>query len=309
MSLVERALKKLQEAQAKPPGVRANRDTAPIPIGSVVDAPPSQSPPVLGKPDEAPVVRRSNKIIHVSREGLRAVRLIPPQSEQRRFANEYRAIKRPLLAAALGKGADKIANGQVIMLASAVPGEGKTFTSINLAMSMANEKDITVLLVDADLAKPHISRTFGVDREPGLIDALQDATIDIESLVIPTDIRGLSILPAGRPVENATELLASTRMKNIVARLREADPARVVLFDSPPLLLTNESRVLADVVGQVVIVVRAGQTAKGAVLEAIGSINEGKPVSLVLNQSITPSSASYYGYHGEYGDVSEKNEQ
>lgn len=303
MSLVERALKKLQEGQAKPPAVRSNRDTAPISVGSVVDVP---APPA--KPDEVEVVRKSSKIIHVSREGLRAARLIPPQAEQRRFSNEYRAIKRPLLAAGFGKGEDRIPNGSLIMLASAVPGEGKTFTSINLAMSMALEKDITVLLVDADLAKPHISRTFGVDREPGLIDALQDATIDIESLVIPTDIRGLSILPAGRPVETATELLASARMQKIVARLKDANPMRVVLFDSPPLLLTNESRVLADVVGQVVVVVRAGQTAKGAVLEAIGSLNEGKAVSLVLNQSIAPSSASYYGYHGEYGDVPEKNE-
>lgn len=296
MSLVEKALKKLQDAQGTPGGA-ASRKFAPLPIvvGSVVDAAAAEA-----LDSTRPVVRKSGKLVRISRDALRAAGLSPPVQQERRLANEYRRVKRPLIAAALGRGTERIADGHLIMVASALPGEGKTFTSVNLSMSLAMEKDITVLLVDADVAKPHISRTFGVDGEPGLVDALQDATMDIESAVIPTDIRGLSILPAGHLVENATELLASARMQQVVARLRDADTTRIVLFDSPPLLLTNESRVLTEVVGQVVIVVRAGSTERSAVMEAIDAVHESKVISLILNQSEATTSAIYYGY-GEYG--------
>ncbi len=296
MSLVEKALKKLQDAQSTAAESAARKMFAPAPmvVGSIVHAEPAV---VI---DPAQPVRKSGKLVRISREGLRAAGLSPPPEHERRLANEYRKVKRPLIAAALGKGTEPVDNGRVIMMASALPGEGKTFSSINLAMSMATERDITVLLIDADVAKPHISRTFGIDGEPGLVDALQDPGMDIEAAVIPTDIKGLSVLPAGRGAENATELLASARMQAIVARLRDADPSRIVLFDSPPLLLTSESRVLTEVVGQVVIVVRAGSTERSAVLEAVNAVHESKPVSLVLNQSEATTSATYYGY-GDYG--------
>ena len=155
----------------------------------------------------------------------------------------------------MGRGAKKLANGQLIMTASALPEEGKTFTSFNLALSIALEKDLTVLLVDADVSKRHISRILGLESNAGLLDALKDDTLDLESLVVPTDIQGLSILPAGNRTDIATELLSSTHMENTVSRLGAHDPNRIVLLDSPPLMLTSESRALAAMVGQVVVVV------------------------------------------------------
>lgn len=298
MSLVEKALKKLQATQSAPPKPAVQQHVV---VGSVVDAPI----PVLNTP-HAP--RRSNKVVRIDRDALRRAGLLPAEAQERRLANEYRKIKRPLLAAALGRGVEKVPDGHLIMVASALPGEGKTFTCVNLAMSLAMEKDISVLLVDGDLAKPHISRTFGVDQEPGLLSALQDPSVDIESTVIPTDIEGLSLLPAGATVETATELLASDRMKEVVARLRDVDATRIVVFDSPPLLLTNESRVLTDVVGQVVIVVRAGVTERAAVMEAVACVNEARVVSLILNQDDSAGTANYYGYgygYGEYGGSSQ----
>jgi len=127
----------------------------------------------------------------------------------------------------------------------------KTFTSINLALSIARERDVSVLIMDADVAKPHISRIFGIDQEPGLLDALADDDLDIESLVLPTDVPGLSMLPAGHHHEAATELLASARMSQLIARLTVRDPRRIVLLDSPPLLLSSESRALVQIAGQV----------------------------------------------------------
>jgi exopolysaccharide/PEP-CTERM locus tyrosine autokinase len=197
------------------------------------------------------------------------------------------------------------------MMASALPGDGKTFTSINLALSISRERDTTVVLVDADVAKPHISRIFGVDQELGLLDALSDPSLDIESLVLPTDVKGLSILPAGKPREHATELVASSQMKDVVRRLIAAHAHRIALFDSSPLLVSSESRALAAFVGQVALVVRAGRTPRQAVLDAIGHLGEGKSVGLVLNQGRASFSEGLYGYgygygsraaYGHYGD-------
>jgi Mrp family chromosome partitioning ATPase len=185
------------------------------------------------------------------------------------------------------------------MLTSALPGDGKTFTSINLALSMTRERDISVLLVDGDVAKPHISKILGVSDEPGLLDAVSDPKIDVENLVISTSIEGLSILSAGT-IRGSEELLASAHMSRVVERLIEAKPKRIVLFDTPPLLLSSESRALAALAGQAVLVVRSGKTLRQAVLDAISHVGEGHNLSLVLNQSRMKFTQSYYHY-GAYG--------
>jgi len=251
----------------------------------------------------AEVSRRSERIVHVDREALRAAELLPAVSEERRLAHEYRQIKRPLIANAFGRGVPQLPRGQVLLVASALPGDGKTFTSINLALSLALEKDVSVLLIDADVAKPHVSRMFNVTNEIGLLDVIRDQSIDIESVVLPTDVEGLEIMPAGIGSENATELLASSRMDAIVAQLTARDPNRIVLLDSPPLLLTSESRVLCSVAGQAVLVVSAGNTPQQAVLDAISHIGEGRFIGLVLNQcSSRHHTGGYYNYYGQRED-------
>jgi exopolysaccharide/PEP-CTERM locus tyrosine autokinase len=185
------------------------------------------------------------------------------------------------------------------MVASAMPGDGKTFTSINLALSFAMEKDLSVVLVDADVAKAHLSRILGVENELGLMDLLHDEQLDPESVVLPTDVPGLSILSAGKAKENATELLSSARMEHVAAQISARDPKRIVLFDSAPLLITSEAMALASAVGQIVMVVRAGVTPQSAVLDAIELLGEGKSIGLVLNQTdeqVRPG--YYYQYYG-----------
>jgi protein-tyrosine kinase len=291
MSLVERALKKLQESR----GSASTPIAAKAPAGAVPRDP-------VPAPTTPASERKTTRIVHVDRDALRAAELLPAESEERRLAHEYRQIKRPLIANAFGRGAPALPRGHVLVVASALPGDGKTFTSINLALSLAAEKDISVLLVDADVAKPHVSRIFGLSAEPGLLDALRDEKLDIESIVLRTDVKGLELLPAGKTPENATELLASTRMASIVAQLTANDPNRIVLFDSPPLLLTSESRVLCSVAGQAVLVVGAGRTPQRAVLEAISHIGEDRFVGLVLNQCAQGDHGGYYGYYGHTED-------
>ena len=291
MSLVERALKKFQETRAPEPGTAAK----PIAVGSVV---------VVGREHDAPATVETSpprKKVIVSRTDLREAGVIPPPAHERIIAEQYRHIKRALIRNITGRSEVPIEHPCLIMMTSALSGDGKTFTSVNLALSLANEKDRTCLLVDGDVAKPHVDSLFGVQDEPGLLDALQDDSLDVESLILPTDVPGLSILPAGQRREGTTELLASERMHEILQRLEARDPRRVVLFDSPPILLSSEARILLSVMGQVVFVVRAGVTPKAAVMEALGQIEEHRYVGLVLNQSQTQPSDGYYGYGYGYG--------
>ena len=298
MSIVERAIKKLQET-----GPAARRQEPAQPpreqvFGTVVTKQAPVAPARSAQPSFRP-----QKHVEISRDALRAGGLLPPEDQARQIADEYRHIKRPLITNAFGKGEQVVPRGRIIAMMSALPGEGKTFNSINLAFSMALEKDMNVLLVDADIAKPHISRMFGVREEPGLIDLLTDPQRTLEDCILATNVAGLSILPAGKASETATELLASDRMGEIVQGLERQDPNRIVLFDSPPLLLTTESRALAASAGQVVLVVRADETPRNAVLEAVELIGEGKWIGLILNQSSTASAGGYYGYGQRYGEV------
>jgi exopolysaccharide/PEP-CTERM locus tyrosine autokinase len=186
------------------------------------------------------------------------------------------------------------------MVTSALPGDGKTFTSINLALSIARERDVTVLLVDADTPKPHVSQIFDLLGRPGLMDALVDETRNIESLVVPTNIRGLSLLPAGTPVEGTAELINSDRMRQLIMNLISNNPRRIVILDSPPLLITSESRALAKIAGQILLVVRAGHTPQHAVRDAIALFGEQQAGGIVLNQGHAGFTENYYGY-GAYG--------
>lgn len=298
MSLVEKALRKMQSAQAAV-SERANAaaprapEAAPEVAIAATAIPPAAS--ALAAPGH-----RSDKIVTVNPAVLRSRGLLPQVEHERRLSAEYRQIKRPLMAAAKARGPAAVPNGRVIMVASALSGEGKSFTSINLALSMALEKDTSVLLVDGDLAKSEVTRAFELQQEPGLMDMLFDDSLDSASVILPTSVRGLSILPAGRDSTTATEHLASSRMENVVAELLSRDPTRIVLFDSPPLLLTTESRTLTSMVGQVLMVVRAEETTHKAVLDALACISAGKSVGLVLNQCETSADPYYYGY-GEYG--------
>ncbi|HUN75621.1 MAG TPA: AAA family ATPase [Steroidobacteraceae bacterium] len=289
MSLVERALQKLQQTSprvAVPAGSAAEVQVA-------VQAPPARpvAPGPLGQPLAMNVV------------ALRSAGLLPPQAEEHQLAQQYRRVKRPLIANAIGRGAPRVQGGQLIMVTSALPGEGKTFTSLNLALSMSIDKDVHVVLVDADVAKPHISRLLGVSESEGLLDALRNAELDMERLIRPTDVPNLAILPAGTQSSEATELLASARMGQVTAALAEHDHQRIVVFDSPPLLHTTESHALAQSMGQVVVVVRAESTAQPVVLDALKLLEGHRAVSLVLNQSVKSASTAYYYRYGEGSDA------
>jgi protein-tyrosine kinase len=301
VSLVEKALKKMQAGRRDARGLPMHKAPEPVvPVARVrVSEPATQR---IGRSHgmDMPVI--SGKIVVVDRQMLRATHLLPPESDERELADQYRRIKRPLI-----KNADSVLDDptlpprQLIMVTSALPGEGKTFTAVNLALSMSMDKDHSILLVDADIAKPHVSELFGVRDEPGVLDVLSNPEIPIESVILPTDVPRLSILPVGRRSETATELLTSARMRYATQRLAEIYAGGIVLFDSSPVLLTSEAPALATMVGQILVVVRAETTPQHAVLETISTLGAERPISLMLNQVETPGVLSRYGYGYGFG--------
>ena len=252
---------------------------------------------------------REGVIVTVDRSLLRTAGFLAPEDQQQYIGDQYRLIKRPLLDNAIGHSTGGETHGEnLIMIASALPGDGKTFTCINLALSMAIEKDTTVVLVDADVAKPHVSKLFGIDTQPGLIDLLENEQLEVRDVLLRTDVPGLRVLSAGQRSEYATELLASRRMARFVSEMSRRYTDCAVIFDSPPLLATSEAPVLASLMGQIALVVCAGKTPHQAVTDAIYTIDESKALNLILNQ-VSPGSFANSGYGGYYGRSYESADQ
>jgi protein-tyrosine kinase len=225
---------------------------------------------------------------------LKKMGVITPDAERSQTAEEFRLIKRPLIANAFGLGTPRVKNGNLIMVTSALPGEGKTFCSLNLAISMAMEMERTVLLVDADVARPRMMEYLAINPEKGLLDVLREDKLTLADVLIRTNIHNLRLLPAGQTYKRATELLASNTMTRLVAEMARRYPDRIIIFDSPPLLSTH--------MGQIVMVVEAEKTSQEALKEALAQIESCDVIGMVLNKTTPlPGTDSYYGYYGTYG--------
>lgn len=215
---------------------------------------------------------------------MREAGLVTAASGRTSLLEDFRVIKRPLLQRAFSQASGGRPNN-LIMITSSLPGEGKTYCAINLAMSIAMELDHTVLLVDADVARPSVLRTLGLPAQRGLMDILVDEKLDLADVMLRTNVDTLSILPAGTSTPRATELLASSTMSNLVNEIAHRYPDRVIIFDSPPLLLTSESRVLASHMGQIVMVVEAQGTTQQAVQESLRQLEGCSNVNLIYNKA------------------------
>jgi receptor protein-tyrosine kinase len=216
------------------------------------------------------------------------------------LSEEYRSIKRPIIMNALGKGAAPIKRGNLIGITSSLPGEGKTYTALNLAMSMATELNSTILLIDGDILRFSLSNLLGIENNLGLTDLLIDPTTQVRDVLIQTRLPKLNVIPAGTRSDNSTELLASDAMERLVKELGQRYTDRIILFDTPPLLATNESRVLMHLMGQVLMVVEAGKTSLQALKDSLSFISDNKVVGMVLNKTNNRFGRGGYGGYGGY---------
>lgn len=254
-------------------------------------APPREDLPPVEPP-------KTSKKVTLDLARIAANGIVTPEAPRSQMADEFRVIKRPLIANALGKSGAKIEHGNMIMVTSAVPGEGKTFTAINLAMSIAMEVDTRVLLVDADVANPSVPTVLGFKEPRGLMDVLIDGNVDLADVLLRTNVDRLSVLSAGRSHRRATELLASEAMERLIADLAMRYPDRIVVFDAPPLLATTEARELATHMGQIVVVVEADRTTQSALKHALALLEDCPVVMTMLNKAARSSVGAYYGYYG-----------
>ncbi|NOT83933.1 MAG: polysaccharide biosynthesis tyrosine autokinase [Methylococcaceae bacterium] len=244
---------------------------------------------------------KTTNTIQINWAKLIAAGFISPEQTNSQLSEEYRIIKRPLVSNALNGKSKGIARANLILVTSSLPGEGKTFSAINLAISIANERDKQVLLIDADVAKPSVSKLFDIKNGPGLIEYLEGGVNDLSEIILQTDIEGLRVIPAGKRHGYSTELLASNKMQELSMELSERYNDRIVIFDSPPLLAATQGEVLASMVGQVVLVIEADQTQQNDVMESIRKLKNCDVVLALLNKTRNNFNLNYYGY-GNYGN-------
>lgn len=248
-------------------------------------------------PDSAAADSEGVRFVDINLARLHQMGMVTHDGGRTPAAEDFRIIKRPLLRSAAGAVGQGRKNGNLVVVTSALPGEGKTFCAINLAMSIAMEKDHTVLLVDADVARPSVLKVLGLPNTAGLMDVLLSERRSLADVILRTNIAGLSILPAGRSNKHATELLASQAMSLLLDDIAGRYPDRIVVFDSPPLLLTTEATVLAGQMGQVVLVVESETTTQRAVKEALRRLDHCAHVSLICNKTRAFPGDDYYGYY------------
>lgn len=307
MSIIEKAANRLikigaqPEPPAKPSVPQTERPTPRVDSGQYKKATARLTSELAQPQGEVEAVSPKYGQIDLAR--LRQAGMITPDGEKTQISEEFRIIKRPLLTNAFDRGAAPIKNGNLIMVTSSFPGEGKSFSAINLAMSIAMERDHTVLLVDADVGKQSIPAFLGLTPSKGLMDLLLDEDIEFSDVLIKTNVDKLNILQAGRSDPHATELLASEGMSRLLDEMAQRYPDRIIIFDSPPLLMTTESRTLASKMGQIVMVVEAAKTPQAAVKEALTQIDKCEVVGLLLNKGsgLLGGEPFAYGSYGGYG--------
>ena len=320
-SSLERAVESFDLGHFAPPPVPASLAPdkprmalrRPAPRLEAVAAPESQAalaPQAVSETPAVPPVRFGGEAHPVDRENLRAHGMIVPGGQVTALLEEFRIVKRQVLANARdlrrrigAQGGSASGAAQRVLISSPHAGEGKTYCSINLALAMAAEMDSEVILVDADFAKPSIPQVLGLPEGPGLMDALADEGADVAGFVMRTDIPGLSVLPAGGATASDSEYLTSARTPRVLDRLTEGAPGRIVIFDSPPALAASPAAELAKHVAQAVVIVRAHKTGQGALQDAVSLLSACPNIHLLLNAvHFSPSGRRFGAYYGYGGD-------
>jgi len=297
MSIIEKALNKSKSEENELNSVLKSDSMKPVANSILMDIDENTS-----KLKITPTVNDDkNFIVDVDWKRLSDLGFATPGSSNTETIEEYRNIKRPLVNNAFGNGHNGIARANLILITSSLPGEGKTFTAINLALSIANERDKKVLLIDADVARPSISKVLGINDSPGLIEYLDGADINFSDIIIKTSIPGLGVIPAGQLHDYSTELLSSNKMALFVEELSNRYPDRIVIFDSPPLLAATQGEVLARLVGQVVLVIEAEKTMQNVVMESVAKLATCDVVLALFNKTKRNMDINYYGYGYGYG--------
>ncbi len=316
MSTIEKALDKLgamsQTATGQPNTVEAAAETAQNQVAEVAAAPSAtdiQAEAATPAPTAEPAVvapetsaKHSRQMLNIDLASLSERNFVSMATERRLIYEEFRVIKRKLINNAFGSLSSTLKHPNLILVTSSRPGEGKTFTSVNLALSIALEQDKTVLLVDADVLRPNVARTLEVSTQVGLTDYLSSNDVDVADIIYSTNVERLKIITAGKPHHLSTELLASDKMLELVEEFASRYPDRIVIFDAPPLLGVNETSVMAGMCGQAVVVLEENKTKLNELDKALSLLPKELAVGFVINKAYYSRDKGYgygYGYYAQ----------
>jgi protein-tyrosine kinase len=289
MSTIEKALDKMLENGATP------TPSVPLAEAEVIVA--------AATPQEVKPVDSSERLmVDIDTERLSKLNFVANAQARTLISEEYRVIKRKLINNAFGALSATLKHPNLILVTSTRPGEGKTFTSVNLALSIALEQDKTVLLVDADVLRPNVSRTLDISVPLGLTDYLSSDRVDVTDIMYSTSVERLKLIAAGKPHHLSTELLASDKMAALAQEFATRYPDRIVIFDAPPLIGVNETSVLAGMCGQAVVVVEENKTNLNELEKAISLLPPDLATGFVINKATRSSDKGYgygYGYYAK----------
>lgn len=293
MSLIERVLEKAGKAAA---------------LGRVdlIDTPPrgveTAATPATGLAADGigqkPVVPKSREAA-IRLDSLTKRGMLTPGLGFTRIAEEYRRIKRPVINRLLEAELAEQPRANIVVVTSSVPNEGKTFTAINLAISIAMELDRTALLVDGDVAEAGATALLGVDQSPGLMDLLIDPAIHFPDAMLRTNIPKFTFMPSGGRRANVSEIYASDAMLQALNEMSRRYDDRVIIIDAPPIIPTAEAFILANLAGQIVFVIEAEKTPQKVVDEALRVLDAKLFSGFVLNKTNQQNASD--AYYGSYG--------
>lgn len=310
MDSIEKAMSGRSLGSIAPPPITAH--SAFSNSGDVIErATGMANDPTVVRVTESAANKRTQRSVTLDMERVRSAGLMVVDARRSQIKEEYRHIKRSLLMNIDGKGATIAKHANLVGVTSARPGEGKTFTACNLALSIATERNRTVLLVDADVLRPSVTKMLGFEAEHGLVDFLIDDQLELADVLINTSIPALTVLPAGSKHHLSAELLASDNMQRLTTEMSQRYPDRIVIFDSPPLLATTEAGILASLMGQVIMVVEAERTPQSQVKEALATLDPNQVIGFVLNKTRNVLASNYpgYGYGYQYTQSSEEDSE
>ncbi len=296
-STIEKALLKQQQKKTENPKLSDGKTTD-VNLKAENEVKTDVNKTLSTSSDENRSVTPETNFLNIDLERLESLGFVTTSDPRRRINEEYREIKRKLIQNAFGPLSKTLSNSNIIMVTSARPSEGKTFTAVNLALSIAAEQDKTVLLVDADVLKPNVLRTLNLRAPNGLMDYLLSDNKPLSQYIYRTNVDKLRIIPAGSSHHLSTELLASAIMHETVNEFSTRYPDRIVIIDTPPIIGINESAILASFAGQAVVVVEEGKSKLPDIETSVERLNSDMAIGFVVNKSINMTEAGgYYGYY------------
>lgn len=287
-----------EQSRSAPEALGAEEAPAPA-----ADSVPSVTDPAAPRTEASvtpPAAQPAGNFVDIDLRNLEQQGFVLPETGPQRLAEEYRHIKRRILGNMVPGVLNTRRPANLVMITSSVPGEGKTFTSVNIALSIAAELDKTVLVIDSDIIKSDLTRAFGMKHCMGLFDYLENPDMGVEHVIYRSSIPSLSVIPAGHSGTAVSEKLASGAMGRLTDELASRYHDRIIIFDCPPILATSGATALAPHVSQVVMVVEARDTAQATVKDALNIIGQERVTGVILNKSKAPTSQSSYYYYGYY---------